>query len=328
MASSNWAITQLSHILPLDQESLEQIINYTSALPKDAAAEHLKNFLGDSPKALEFISSFNARRDAPSTTTPASTSTPTPAPAHTSASSPAPPQGARKSRKKKPPLNKLPPPRRPEDYGNTLGAYQKKDEEDYMSGSKRPQAKSALASTLALSDQPDARQLPNATPATATPTAKPPPSASGHLISDLPNVRLGSRTSSRTSSPAPKTKINVVGGTSMHGASTTLQDLVSPLSTSRKPHLPKTGLCNTNPRTSNESFSLRRPLIPPLHLSRNPSSPPCRRSQLSQLRQDNLRERRHRPVHILRLSSPHLRGNYRHDRFSAPRARPGKDESE
>lgn len=220
MASSNWATTQLSHLLPLDKDSLKQIIDYTSALPKDAAAEHLKNLLGDSPKALEFISSFNARRDAPSTATPAPAPAPTP--------TPGPPDSARKSRKKKPPLNKLPPPRRPEDYGNTLGAYQKKDEEDYIGGSKRPRPEPALAKTLALSDQPDARQLPKAVPATSTPAAKPPPSASGHLISDLSNVRSGSRTPSRTSSPAPKTKINVAGGNSMHGASTTLQDLVQP----------------------------------------------------------------------------------------------------
>ena len=226
MASSTWATTQLSHILPLDQHSLQQIIDYTSTLPKDAAAEHLKNFLGDSPKALEFISSFNARRDAPNTATPAA------APA----SVPGPPEGARKLRKKKPPLNKLPPPRRPEDYGNTLGAYQKKEEEDYMGSSKRLRPEPALAKTLALSDQPHARQSPNATPATSTPAAKPSPSASGHLISDLPNVRSGSRTISRTSSPAPKAKINVTGGNSMHGASTTLQDLVRPLPPSRRFH--------------------------------------------------------------------------------------------
>lgn len=219
MISSTWATNQLSHLLPLDDNSLKQIIDYTSALPKDAAAEHLKNLLGDSPKALEFISSFNARRDAPTTAT----------------SAPGPPEGARKPRKKKPPLNKLPPPRRPEDYGNTLGAYQKK-EEDYMGGTRRPRPEPALAKTLALSDQPDARQLPMVIPATSTPAAKPPPSASGHLISDLPNVRSGSRTSSRTSSPAPKTKINVAGGNSMHGASTTLQDLVRSLSPSKEPH--------------------------------------------------------------------------------------------
>lgn len=226
MASSNWATTQLSHLLPLDEDSLKQIIDYTSALPKDAAAEHLKNFLGDSPKALEFISSFNARRDAPTTATPAPA--PAPASAATPTPTPAPPEGARKPRKKKPPLNKLPPPRRPEDYGNTIGAYQKKDEEDYMGGSKRPRPEPALAKTLALSDEPDARQLPKAVPAASTPAAKPPPSASGHLISDLPNVRSGSRTSSRNASPAPRTKINVAGGKSMHGASTTLHDLVRP----------------------------------------------------------------------------------------------------
>ena len=224
MASSTWATTQLSHLLPLDQESLQQIIDYTSALPKDAAADHLKNLLGDSPKALEFISSFNARRDAPTTATP------TPAPA------PAPSESARKSRKKKPPLNKLPPPRRPEDYGNTVGAYQKKEEEEYMSGSKRPRPEPTLAKTLALSDQPDARLLPKAAPATSTPSTKLPPSASGHLISDPTNVRLGSRTPSRNSSPAPKTKISVTGGNAMHGASTTLQDLVRPLASSKKPH--------------------------------------------------------------------------------------------
>ena len=222
MASSTWATTQLSHLLPLDQDSLKQVIDYTSALPKDTAAEHLKNLLGDSPRALEFISSFNARREDPTTVTPAQLP------------APGPPEGARKSRKKKPPLNKLPPPRQPDNYGNTLGAYQKKEEEDYMGSTKPSRPELALAKSLALSDQPDARQLPKAVPATSTPAAKPPPSASGHLISDLPNVRSGSRTS-RTSSPAPKTKIIVAGGNSMHGASTTLEDLVLSLSPSREP---------------------------------------------------------------------------------------------
>ena len=283
MASSTWATTQLSQLLPLDQESLQQIVDYTSTLPKDAAAEHLKNFLGDSPKALEFISSFNARRDAPNTAASASTSAPAPIP------SSAPPEGARKPRKKKPPLNNLPPPRRPEDYGNTQGAYQKKEEEDYMRGSKRARPEPTLAKTLALSDQPDARQLPKATQAISTPAAKPPPSASGYLISDLPNVRLSSRTSSRNSSPAPKAKINVTGGKSMHGASATLQDLVRPLSLSNGPDLRNIGFGHPFPRAPNQSFPLHRPFFPPLYLSRNSSSPPRRRSQLSQLRQDNLR---------------------------------------
>ena len=256
MTTSTWATTQLSHILPLDKESLEQIIDHTSTLPKDAAAEHLKNLLGDSPKALEFISSFNARRDAPTTAAPS----PTPAPL----------ESTRKPRKKKPPLNKLPPPRRPEDYGNTLGGYQKKEEEDYMSGSRSSRPGSTLAKTLALSDQPDARQLPKAVPATSTPAAKSPPSASGHLISDLPNVRLGSRTSSRTSSPAPKTKISVVGGNAMHGASTTLQDLVRSFFPSHSALLILSRIRQYEPL----SFKQTLPSSPTLHLAAAPVSQP------------------------------------------------------
>lgn len=241
MASSKWAITQISQLLPLDEESLQQILDYTSTLPKDAAAEHLKNLLGDSPKALEFIGSYNARRETPSTPS----------------SAPDSPRNTRKPHQKKPPLNKLPSPRRPEDYGNTLGAYKKRDGEDYMVGSKRGQPEPALAKRLALSDQPDARELPKTTPANSTST-KAPPSAAGSLISDLPNVRTGSRTSSRTGSPAPKTKINVQGGASMHGASTTLQDLVR-----LSPRRPKAILLTSiSHRTPQSAPSKSKPILP------------------------------------------------------------------
>lgn len=64
MASTleQWALPRLQQLLPLDDESLKQVIQYTDSLPKDEAAEHLKNLLGDDAKALEFISSFNLRR--------------------------------------------------------------------------------------------------------------------------------------------------------------------------------------------------------------------------------------------------------------------------
>ena len=213
MASSTWAMTQISHLLPLDSDSLQQILDYTSSLSKEAAAHHLKDILGDSPKALEFISSYNSRRQAP----PA---TPRAQPEPSSAVPRSQPK-----KKGKPPLHKLPAPRHVENHGSVARAYQKKDGEDYMSGKRRPQHQEpALANTLALSSQADARQLPRTT---TSPSLKPPPSASGPLISDLPNVRTGSRSSSRTSSPAPQTTVNVAGGASMHGASTTLQDLVS-----------------------------------------------------------------------------------------------------
>ncbi|KAI4128135.1 MAG: hypothetical protein LQ338_002872 [Usnochroma carphineum] len=213
MASSSWALPQLSHILPLDEQSLQEILDYTSTLSKDASAEHLRNLLGTSPKALEFISSYNSRREAPK----AESMPPTPEASAVS----------KKPRKKKQPLNKPFNSRQPDDYGNTAGGYNKRNEEDYVSGRRHQPKEPALANTLALSDKPDARQLPLSTPASGSSSPKKPPSASGPLISDLPNVRTGSRTNSRTSSPAPKTKVNVAGGTSMHGASSTLQDLDS-----------------------------------------------------------------------------------------------------
>jgi len=65
MALEKWALPQLSKLLPLDNESLRQIISYTETLSKDAGAEHLKNLLGDSAPAIEFITTFNSRRQAP-----------------------------------------------------------------------------------------------------------------------------------------------------------------------------------------------------------------------------------------------------------------------
>ena len=213
MSSSTWAITQISRLLPLDEDSLKQIIEYNSSLSKEAAAEHLKTLLGDSPQALEFITSFNFRRS------------PLKEPVSSTQLSEVP----HKARKKKtqPPLNKLPPPRRPDDYGNIGGAYHKKEEGDYMSSSYRPRKDPSLANTLALSDKPSAHQLPlptsSSTPTSRTASPKPPPSAAGLLISDLHNVHK----TSRNPSPVSKAKIALSGGTSMHGASATLNDLDS-----------------------------------------------------------------------------------------------------
>ena len=136
MASSNWAIPQISQILPLDEQSLQQLLDYTYTLDKDAAAEHLKGVLGDSPKALDFINAFNARREPPSVskTEPELSTAP------------------RKARKKKAPLHSLPA-RKTEDHGNVAGAYQKKDNEDYMSASRKSSKQTPLANTLALSQR-------------------------------------------------------------------------------------------------------------------------------------------------------------------------------
>lgn len=248
MASSTWAISKISQLLPLDEASLQQILEYSSTLSKDEAADHLKNLLGDDLKALDFISLFNSRREAPKEAPNAS---------QTISASQTLEAPSRKQRKKKAPLNNLPPPRQPEDHGNTSGAYSKKNQEDYMSGSRRPQ-KDSPVNIPGLSNRSEATQLPIPAPGLI---AKQPPSASSSPLSDLQNVR----TSARTASPASKTKINLSGGQPMHGASSTIQDLVCHGSL-----LPEgcsyssSGFGYTHTRASNQPFPLLRSFGPPL----------------------------------------------------------------
>lgn len=210
MASSTWALSQISKILPLDNESLQEILDYSSTLSKEVAAEHLKNLLGDSQNALDFINAFNSHREPQATT-----SSPPPAPVETKG----------KPRKKKANFNKLPPPRQPDNYGNVAGRYVKKEDDYYIAASRRPRHDDGPAASSSSSsrriNEAAARELPTSTTVNKLPKA--PPSASGPLISDLPNVR----TSSRTAPPTAKAKVNISGGSAMHGASTVLQDLVS-----------------------------------------------------------------------------------------------------
>jgi hypothetical protein len=213
-----WALPQLSKLLPLDDDSLKQIIAYTESLSNREAADHLQNLLGDSPQALEFITTFNNRRK-PKAANPTQ---------NVSSSDASGVPRAKPHKKKQPGLGKLPPPRQPDNFGNVSGAYRKRDEEDYMSGSSKP--KGAKTNVFGLSDTPEAVQKPRtatssgaATPKSrgispAPPPAKLPPSAAGQLISD---------TKSRNSSPKPKAKVSLAGGTPMHGASTALNDLES-----------------------------------------------------------------------------------------------------
>lgn len=220
MDLATWALPQLAKLLPLDDESLKQIISYTESLPNREAADHLQNLLGDNSQALEFIASFNNRRRSNVATASGHGQS-------LNASSEVPKAKPRK--KKQTGLGKLPPQRRPEDYGNVSGAYVKKDEEDYMAGNSRTKAANK-PNAFGLSEKPDALQLPTtaASSGSMTPMScgvspapsqpKLPPSAAGQLISE---------TKSRTSSPKPKAKVSVAGGTPMHGASTALNDLES-----------------------------------------------------------------------------------------------------
>ncbi|KAL4997049.1 putative zinc finger motif, C2HC5-type-domain-containing protein [Aspergillus recurvatus] len=184
------SLKQLSSILPLDDESLTEILTYTATLSKEEGAEHLKNLLGDSPAAFEFISAFNARRDDPTSTTYSSLRQQAPSqPSPSQTPSPSSTSGpGRKNKKTKPPLHSAGPVRRPADFGNVAGGYKKADtEEDYMSdrgGSRALDVGLGPSSSLRASSR---DQSP--TPPTGQ-GGKAPPSAAGPLISDLlPNVK-------------------------------------------------------------------------------------------------------------------------------------------
>ena len=214
-----WAVPQISRLLPLDEDSLKQIITYHDTLPRDVAAEQLGGLLGDSPQALEFIASFNSRRQTPP-------SEARPAPAASTAQDEGVPKRQPKQPKKKANIHNLPA-RQVQDLGGASGAYRKQDEGDYMAGSSKKKPQASLSNTLALQETPDARQLPVRTAGGMSRGSKAPPSASGPLISDVLPPPSQSSTP-RTASPAPtKTKVNITGGTNMHGAGKTLSDLDS-----------------------------------------------------------------------------------------------------
>ncbi|KAL4940263.1 hypothetical protein BDV06DRAFT_197029 [Aspergillus oleicola] len=190
-------LRRLADILPLDTDSLTQILTYAGSLSKEEGAEHLKNLLGDSPAAFEFISAFNAQRSDPtSASVPRQQESNRPSPSQTS--SPA-GSGARRNnnnrgKKSKPPLHSAGTPRRPEGFGNVTGGYKKADMEEYMAGrgsgllytgagtGSSPRAPSPRQGSVASSR--------TQSPAPATGGGKPPPSAAGPVISDLlPNVK-------------------------------------------------------------------------------------------------------------------------------------------
>lgn len=273
MASlEKWALPRLQQLLPLDDESLKQIITYASSLPKDAAAEHLKNLLGDTARSLEFISSFNSRRQSAPLTNNTSTTASSSNTTGNSSTTNELPRRAKPNQRKKPNIHALPA-RQLEGHGDTTGGYQKRTEAEYLPTSNRNNArrKEQLADNLAL-QKPDATQMPlitdDAAPTARPITSKPPPSAAGQLISDsLSSPKKGSSRSSaqasRTSSPAPSTKVNISGGTAMHGASTALSDLdsaIRSLEVQTNPTLSSTGAADHEKRKCN-CMATRHPLL-------------------------------------------------------------------
>jgi hypothetical protein len=216
MAQSGWALTQIRKLLPLDDDSLRQILDYSTSLSKDGAAEHLKNLLGDSPQALEFISSFNSKRQPPPVVSLANIS-----PADENDLPPPVPK-VKQRKKKDSGFNKLPPPRRVDGHGLIAGGYVKKTEEDYLAtrrdSSREPKISSSQHSRNPSADSHSFVEKPSVTPppASQSPAPKLPPSASGRLISDT-------KKPGTTSSKA--LKASITGGMPMKGKSTALSDL-------------------------------------------------------------------------------------------------------
>jgi hypothetical protein len=203
------SLGQLSKLLPLPEGELQQVLDYAATLSKKGAADHFNNLLGESPQSIEFISSFNSSRKDPASASTSRAATPSNELSGVPKS--------RKTPKKKAPLH-TPKPRQIQDtYAAQGTAYVKKNEDDYIT--KRPVVTtSAPNHAFTLQPKPEAIQAP---------IPKPPPSAAGALISDFKSKsNSSSRNASRTSSPAPpKTKVNITGGTSMHGASSVINEL-------------------------------------------------------------------------------------------------------
>lgn len=195
-----WALPRLQRLLPIDDESLREIINYATGLSKEAGAEHFKNMLGDSSQAFEFISGFNSRR--PEVQPVITSRREDNAPASNYDGVPK----KKKQPKAKAPLHNAGPVRRPEGFGDVSGAYIKQQDADQNQprGHKKGNSATSLSDALSLTQNPEALQLPKVTqgglktpsqgqsrdPSPANRSSpKVPPSAAGSLISDLPNVR-------------------------------------------------------------------------------------------------------------------------------------------
>ncbi|RDA95306.1 hypothetical protein CP533_3510 [Ophiocordyceps camponoti-saundersi (nom. inval.)] len=63
------SVSRLSQLLPLPEDELQQILDYAATLSKTEAATHFHDLLGDSPLAIDFISSFNSQRSSNSNST-------------------------------------------------------------------------------------------------------------------------------------------------------------------------------------------------------------------------------------------------------------------
>ena len=251
------SLSQLSQLLPFPDEDLRQILTYASTLSKNEAASHLGDLLGDSPLAVDFISSFNSSRKEPvkqpqSQPEQSSSSTGIASAVGTQArasDSDGVPRAGRYQKKKKPAIH-TPQARRVEEFLHPAGAtYSKKESNlDYIA--QRPSAPTSGHASRSTTPKPS--QTPPQQPAASTSSSAKAPSA-GYLVSDLAasKSKTKSQPGSRPTTPKPtSTKISVTGGTPMAGQSTAIADLdsaIRALEVTTNPSLsdnPKSRRCN------------------------------------------------------------------------------------
>lgn len=198
------SLSQLAQLLPLPDEDLKQILHYAQTLSKPEAAEHFNNLLGDSPLAVDFITSFNSHRKSP-----LEASTPAAGPV---------PRAKRNVKKPKAALHVPEPRRLQESTAPATQAYNKRDQDlDYVPQRAKPSGSTSN----------------NASRSSTPPVQAPQPrkqhaSSAGRLISDLP-AKAKSNPASRSSTPKPAStstaKVSIAGGVPMAGQSTALTDL-------------------------------------------------------------------------------------------------------
>ncbi|KAI1451245.1 zf-C2HC5-domain-containing protein [Annulohypoxylon moriforme] len=199
------SVSQLYKLLPLPDDELKQVLDYATKLSKAEAAEHFRNLLGESAEAINFIATFNSKRQDPKSSAtasnvPSSDIEPVPRP-------------SRAPKKHKAQLH-TPAARQITNQGPVPGtAYNKDTESEYIA--RRPSP--SHATTPRGPNPPKSLSQSSQQPTTPLPP-KARPSAVGHLISDVSKPKP-------RSTPASKTKVHISGGTAMHGASTTLTDL-------------------------------------------------------------------------------------------------------
>ncbi|KAI9668681.1 MAG: hypothetical protein M1829_005294 [Trizodia sp. TS-e1964] len=195
----SWALPRLSRILPLPDTELAPVLDYTLTLSKQEAGEYLKNFLGDSPQALEFISSFNSRRGCEGNGKGGGQRGNN--------------RGRKGEAKQSPnPVHHGPNSSSQKQASNSTKMYGDEHDDGY---SCLPGGQISGAASTSLSAGP--ANVPKQPP----PKHKNPPSASGALISD------SRRAPPKKLSQAPQAKISLTGGTSMQGQASVIADLDS-----------------------------------------------------------------------------------------------------